>query len=221
MSGRFRDIQALVFDFDGTLVDASIPICRAFNAALEAYGAQPIKEEAIRKLIGRPLLEMFPRVLPNLTESEIDTLITDYRAVFNPIATQLSKPIPGLMEMLEHFHPRMRIGIATSRISDGAHRILEALGVRHCFEVIVGLADVTQPKPHPEPVLKVLDHLKVAPAHAIMVGDIPADIQAGHAAGTSTIGVASELYPEEALLDAGADAVVHSLAEMIDLIESR
>jgi pyrophosphatase PpaX len=221
MSWRFHDIQALVFDFDGTLVDASIPICRAFNAALEGYGADSIEENEIRKLIGRPLAEMFPRVLPDLTEIEIERLITDYRAVFNPIATQLSRPIPGLMEMLHHFHPSMRLGIATSRISDGAHRILEAMGVRQCFEVIVGLADVSQPKPHPEPVLKVLDQLKVSPVHAIMIGDIPADIEAGRAAGAATIGVASDLYPEAALLDAGADAVIHSLAEMIELIESR
>jgi phosphoglycolate phosphatase-like HAD superfamily hydrolase len=105
MTPRFPQILGLVFDFDGTLVDASEPICRAFNSALQGFGAATMEPAAIRALIGRPLKEMFPRALPGLSEAEIEQLITDYRAAFTPIATELSQPIPGLQAMLASSPP--------------------------------------------------------------------------------------------------------------------
>jgi pyrophosphatase PpaX len=86
------------------------------------------------------------------------------------------------------------------------------------FDVIIGLGDVSQPKPHPEAVLKALERMRVPPAEAIMIGDIPADIEAGRAAGAATIGVVSDLHPADILLSAGADAVIERLDQLIDLV---
>lgn len=216
---RFCDIKALVFDFDGTLVDASAAICRSFNSALEQFGSTAISEDRIRKLIGKPLREMFPAVLPGVSKTEIEHLIESYRAVFAPIACDLSKPMPGLAEMMAHFHNKVRMGIATSRMSDGAHRILGAMGWLDHFDVIVGLQDVTHAKPHPESVERVLKTLQVRPGNAIMIGDVPADMGAGKAAGTGTIGMVSEHHNAAVLIEAGADATIQSLAELIDLVD--
>lgn len=218
MTGRFRNIRALIFDFDGTLVDASIPICRAFNIALERFDAPTVQEECIRELIGRPLREMFPVILPDAQPNDIEQLIVYYREAFRPLATRLSKPIPGLERMLAHFHPTMKLGIATSRMSDGAQLILGALQVLDRFDVIIGLQDVQNAKPHPEPVLNALDALEIAPVNAVMVGDVPADMRAGKAAGAYAVGIASALHPETRLIEAGADAVIRTLDELIPLV---
>lgn len=215
----FKNIEALVFDFDGTLVDASAAICQSFNAALEEFGSHAIPEKQIRQLIGNPLRDMFPAVLPHLSETDIEQLIDSYRTVFAPIACDLSRPMPGLAEMMAHFHPHVRMGIATSRMSDGAHRILGALGWLDHFDVIVGLQDVTHAKPHPESVQRVLETLGVSPHRAVMIGDVPADMAAGKAAGTAAIGMISDHHSAAALEAAGADAVIQSLAELIELID--
>ncbi len=220
MTPVFHDIRALIFDFDGTLIDASIPICRSFNAALERFGAEPVEEVEIRKLIGKPLREMFPAVVPSIGPDEIEQLIDYYRESFRPMAAALSRPMPGLKAMLAHFHPNTKLGIATSRMSDGAQIILGALQVLDQFDVVIGLQDVDNAKPHPEPVLKALDALQTEPAHAIMVGDIPADIEAGKRAGTHTVGMVSELYPADRLRAAGADAIIHALDELIEMVDS-
>lgn len=215
----FDQIDALIFDFDGTLVDASDAICQSFNAALEQFGSTAIPEVRIRQLIGKPLREMFPAVLPDIDEQQIQQLIDAYRAVFAPIACDLSRPMPGLEEMMNHFHPRVRMGIATSRMSDGAHRILGAMGWLDHFDVIVGLQDVTHAKPHPESVQRALQALGAPPDRAIMIGDVPADMMAGKAAGSAAIGMISDHHSASALQEAGADAVIRSLAELIDLIQ--
>lgn len=216
----FQDIEALVFDFDGTLVDASEAICRSFNAALEKYGASTVSDQQIRRLIGKPLKDMFPIVLPGLDDTDIRQLIDLYRDVFLPIAADLSKPMPGLYTMCAHFRPRVKMAIATSRLSDGAHHILKALKLTQYFDTVVGLQDVRHPKPDPEPVLTALRRVGVAPADAVMIGDVPADMQAGRDAGTGNVGILSELYPSKILLSAGADSVIHSLDELIDLIST-
>ncbi len=216
----FHRIRALVFDFDGTLVDASIPICRSFNAALEQFGAESVDEERIRGMIGQPLRVMFPAILPHITPADIEQLIAYYREHFRPIAPHLSEPMPGLGAMLDHFHPRTRLGIATSRMSDGAQQILGAMDLLDRFDVIIGLQDVENAKPHPEPVLKALAALDVQPDQAVMIGDVPEDMQAGTRAGAHAVGMASELYPPDRLRAAGADAIIHSLDELITLVET-
>jgi pyrophosphatase PpaX len=219
MSASFRDIRALVFDFDGTLVDASVPICIAFNAALERSGRGALPESRIRGMIGRPLRDMFPMAEPGLAPDTIDLLITYYREAFRPIAPRLSKPMPGLERMLNHFHPGTKLGIATSRMSDGAQQILGAMNCLDRFDVIVGLQDVEHAKPHPEPVLKVLAALEVQPEQAVMVGDIPEDMLAGKSAGAHAVGMVSTLYGPDQLIAAGADAVIESLDELITMVD--
>lgn len=215
----FNGIRALIFDFDGTLVDASIPICHAFNAALERFGAAPIEENQIRQLIGNPLKDMFPKILPNLSDADIEQLIRDYREVFAPIACELSRPMPGLRDMVAYFRDRCRMGIATSRMSDGAQSILGAMALLDSFDVIVGLQDVQNAKPHPESVLKALAALDAAPEAGVMVGDVPGDMQAGKRAGTYTVGMVSSHYSAAEMREAGADTTISSLAELINLVQ--
>ena len=54
-----RDVEAVVFDFDGTLVDASEAICRSFAKVLEDHHGPSLDDADIRKMIGRPLRDMF------------------------------------------------------------------------------------------------------------------------------------------------------------------
>ena len=216
---RFKSIETLVFDFDGTLVDASAAICQSFNAALVQLGHESIPDQQIRQLIGKPLRDMFPAVVPDLDEAGIEALIDAYRAVFAPIACDLSRPMPGLAEMMQHFHSRVRMGIATSRMSDGAHQILGAMGWLDHFDVIVGLQDVTHAKPHPESVQRVLQTFDTPAERAVMIGDVPADMQAAKAAGTGAIGMISDHHDADVLVAAGADVTIQSLAELIDLID--
>ena len=218
MSALFESIEALVFDFDGTLIDASIPVCRSFNAALEQFGVTPLEEDAVRRLIGTPLRGMFAIVLPEANEQELDELIAAYRVFFLPLGCSDSRPMPGLHPMLEHFHPRVKLGIATSRAADGAQLILAHMGMLDRFAAVVGIYEVTHAKPHPEPVLQALERLHVSPPHAVMVGDVPYDMEAARRAGVHAVGLVSELYPAEALRAAGADAVIRSLDELIELV---
>ncbi len=210
-------IDAVLFDFDGTLFDASEVICRSFAEALEACGQRPFDENWVRAMIGRPLREMFEVALPEADELLLDRCVVEYRAAFAPMAVSLSRLLPGVASLIEYLVTSGRLlAVVTTRTADGAAAILAGFELREAFTAIIGLEHVKQPKPDPEPVLLALETLGVTPDHALMVGDTPDDALAGRAAGVSTLGVTTGVHQEASLRAAGAQAVVPTLESLLE-----
>ena len=209
---------AIVFDFDGTLFDASGAILHSFENALKDLDRPPMSRKTVSSLIGRPLFEMYRNLYPDTSEEETQRFIDRYRAHFWPVSLSLSKKMPGLDDCLRDLHPGRRFAIATNRSARGARYILEGFNLAFYFPVIVGLEDVKQVKPHPEAVLKAIDQLGGHPSGGAMVGDTVEDVQAARAAGVLAIGVTTGTASREDLEKAGADAVIASLADLPELV---
>ena len=211
---RFAGIEAVIFDFDGTLFDASEAIFHSFNAALRRHGRNPLPHPDIARMIGRPLVDMFPMVDPGASPEKVQSYIEAYREEFWPICVPLSRPLPGLRACLEALRGRVRMAIATSRTERGARVILQGSGMEKFFDAIVAIEHVARVKPDPEPVLRALALLGTAPAHGMMVGDTPDDMRAARAAGATAVGVTTGYHDATALRLAGAHRVLRSLARL-------
>lgn len=216
---RAWEIDTVLFDFDGTLVDSSRAICRAFNEALATEARPAVPDEAIRPMIGRPLVEMFATVDAQADREALERYVGAYRAAWDLIAVPLTSPLPAMMETIDGLGRHRKLGVVTSRLSSGAHRIIDALGLSGRFDVVVGLEHVARPKPDPEAVHLALGRLGARAERAMMVGDTPDDVLAGRAAGAVAVGVTTGVYDRRALLEAGADAVVDGLAGVLGLVE--
>lgn len=213
-------IQAVIFDFDGTLFDTTAAICEAFNGALKADGRAPIDERRIGAMIGRPLVDMFRQEDPAADLTTIERRVARYRQRFLPACVKASKPMPGLHDCLRALRRRrLRLAIATNRKADGAVRILRGFHLRRYFPVIIGIDEVPRHKPWPDPIFEALRRLHVSPCTAVMVGDTPDDICAGCAAGVRTFGVTTDAHRRSTLLEAGAEAVLASLKELPNRLE--
>ncbi len=212
-------IRAAVFDFDGTLFDATAAIVHSFNAALVAHGRPSLPREAILPWIGRPLYEVFPGLEPDAAGDRLDAYIEAYRQAFWPVAVSHTRPLPGLADCLAALRGGgLRLAIATHRSGRGAEQILQGFGFRRYFDAIVALEHITKTKPDPEPVLKALAQVGVDPEAAAMVGDTPDDMRAGRAAGALAVGVTTGAHSREALTEAGAHAVIETLADLPGLL---
>jgi HAD superfamily hydrolase (TIGR01509 family) len=89
---------------------------------------------------------------------------------------------PGLVPLLEQLRPRFKTAVATNRTDTMAH-VLTENRIDHLFDLVVCALDVQFPKPHPEPLVKVVNHFGVSPADVIYVGDSQVDQIAAEAAG--------------------------------------
>jgi pyrophosphatase PpaX len=112
-----------------------------------------------------------------------------------------------------------KLGIVTAKGRQTVDLAFGVLSLERYFDAVV-TADMTdRHKPDPAPVLKALELLASEPANAAFVGDSPYDVAAGKAAGVFTVAVSwGKIHPEERLLEAGADFLVHSPRELLDVL---
>ena len=116
---------------------------------------------------------------------------------------------PGLVPLLETLRPRFKTAVATNR-TDTMARVLAENHIDHLFDLVVCALDVQHPKPHPEALVKVIDHFSVSPDEVVYVGDSPVDEMAAKAAGVAFVAYRNN--------DLTADYHIRSLAEVAEIV---
>ena len=109
--------------------------------------------------------------------------------------------------------------IATARNRKSLIEFLTKWGVKDRFQYILCGEDTKRLKPFPDPVLQTLQKLDLQPQNALVIGDMPVDIEMGKSAGAFTCGVTYGNSDREGLQNAGADFVVDSLEECLALLQ--
>ena len=215
------ETKVIIFDFDGTLCDTRSNIIIAFRATMEHLGLEVRDEETCGATIGLTLRDGFKSMYPDFDDAKIDYCVETYREIFAERRKELMPDLfPGVKETLEALRKRgYRMTIATSRLTDSLMLFMRHHGIDHYFEYTVGSDSVTHHKPHPEPALKTLRELNIAPSEAIMVGDMPVDIAMAHNAGIRAIGVDYGNATREELEAAEADWIVDSITKILSIIK--
>jgi pyrophosphatase PpaX len=206
----------VLFDLDGTLVDSGAIILASFKHAARTVLARDVEEEQIAALVGGSNLHDQMRVL---SPAHVDELVRVYREHNRPLHDEL-EAFEGVEELMETLSEQGRkLGIVTAKGRQTVDLAFAVLSLERYFDAVV-TADMTdRHKPDPAPVLKALELLESEPADAAFVGDSPYDIAAGKAAGVFTVAVSwGKIHPGERLLEAGADVLVHSPKELLDVL---
>lgn len=209
-------IKLLIFDFDGTLADTRELIVETNLRSMRALGLPEKEEGSICATIGLPLVDGFLKMYPDISADIIPEWVRTYRELFEQLKGQF---VPGLFphvkETLSNLQERgFTLTVASSRKTSSLKEFLENMGLAPFFSYVLGVDDVAHAKPHPEPVLKTLKDLSFAPDEAMVIGDMPVDIQMGLGAGVWTCGVSYGNADRQQLLDAGAHYVIDDFAEL-------
>lgn len=179
-------MKAVLWDMDGTLLDPNGSIRGALDAAVRFGGFAPFAEDEV--LIGMPLRDiLWTRTQdPKLIEAMVD----EFRRVSYEETWRIVQWYDGVLEALAWCRSvGLKTAVVTTKGEYEADLLLQNLESRHLFDTVVGDDDVRALKPDPAPVLEACRRLGVAPAEAIMVGDTVYDVDAGRAAGCTTVGV--------------------------------
>jgi 2-phosphoglycolate phosphatase len=199
--------RAVLFDVDGTILDAVPSIRETMNRVLAERGQPTFTKAELLKLIGNPLRVILATKCPD--PAVVEAMTHRYRDVYGESAWVLADLYPGVERLLADLHAAgVRTGVVTSKGQKEAERLLFDVGVLHLVDVVVGDDDARPLKPDPAPVLSACEALGVAPAEAAMVGDTRFDILAGIAAGAQAVGVTWGIGSRAELKEAGADVIV-------------
>jgi phosphoglycolate phosphatase len=173
-----------VFDLDGTLVDSATDICAAIQDTLTAYGRNDVTESALRRYIGVHLLDMFLDL--GFEGERIDPMIAHYRRVYPERKHARTKVFPGVAKMLEALNGKK--STATTKGTPMTRAVLEQFGLIQYFDHVQG-TDGFPAKPEPDVIAAALNGLGARAEECLLVGDAPADMEAGRRAGVRTCAV--------------------------------
>lgn len=214
------DNQAVIFDFDGTLADTRKLIVTAKQEMMKELGLKVLDEKTCASSIGLTAYDAFSRDYPELSSEEVEVLVKTYRAKFEELKTSMPPELfPGVDKVFSELKKRgIALTIATSRNRKSLLEFVGNWGMTDDFSVILCAEDTDKVKPEPEPVLKTLEALSIAPDQALVVGDMPVDILMGKRAGAFACGVTYGNSNREELLASGADFVIDSMEELLRYI---
>jgi len=184
------DYRLLIFDWDGTLVDSIGRIVESMRVAARGCDLEPRSDAAIKGIIGLGLPEAIRTLYPDLQDSHLlDRARRLYSDHYLTLESEPSPLFPGVCETLETFRcAGYRLAVATGKTRKGLDRVLAGRGWQEYFD-ISRCADETASKPDPRMLHEILDHCRVQPGQALMVGDSAFDLQMARNAGMDAVAV--------------------------------
>ncbi|MTD46381.1 HAD-IA family hydrolase [Conexibacter sp. W3-3-2] len=210
-------IQAVVFDWDGTLMDSKAALLASYHEATTKVLGEPfpVEHADIEQIVQLRALESFT-IIARGDQEVYDRVAEAFHDAYRRNA-QTTQPFPGTMEMLRALKDAgLKIGIATSK----ARARMDLEGVRTGINDLVDFSvtgdDVQDAKPAPEAVARAIAGLGVEPGRTLYVGDGPNDVIAGKGASAITVGVSFGFHPAE-MREEHPDHVVDTPGEIVAL----
>jgi pyrophosphatase PpaX len=208
--------STVLFDLDGTLIDSGEIILSSFRHATQTVLDREIPDEVLAAAVGGSNIYEQMRAFD---EERAEELVRVYREHNEPLHDDLVA-FEGIERVLERLKSEGRqLGIVTAKRRLTVDLAFAILPLERYFDAVVTAEQTEHHKPHPEPVLTALERLGSEAAEAAFVGDSPFDMGAGKAAGVFTVAVSwGKIHSVERLREAGADAVVHSPEQLLDVL---
>lgn len=226
----FKNIEAVLIDLDGTLVDSVPDLAAAVDAMLAQLGYPPRGEDNVRRWVGNGTENLIRRAIHGGLEGSEEGRVPDdlvarawpiYKAAYLDNICVHSRLYPGVRESLEALQGLdLRLACVTNKLSEFARPLLADIGIGDYFQAVVGGEDIAHHKPAPDALLVAARRLGVPIHRCLMVGDSFNDVGAARNAGCPVVCVPYGYNYGQDIREANPDAVIDSLAQLRDLLQA-
>ena len=210
-------LQTALFDLDGTLIDSIRLILDSYHHTLTQHNLPARTDEDWLKGVGTPLAVQFSEW--RKSPAVLEALIATYREYNLKHHDSMVTVYPGVLEAVRAIKAAgIQTGLVTSKNRLGALRGLKLVGLEALMDVLVCADEVTNPKPHPEPVEKAVALLGADPASTVYVGDSIHDMHSGRAAGVKTAAALWGPFGRDHLESASPDYWLETPKDLVALL---
>lgn len=209
---------AILFDFDGTLIDSAPEIGAGLNGLLAERGRPPVTDAQVRQFIGdgaaRLVERGFAATGAPLPADELPAAVARYLEIYADVPADPSCIYPGVLDGLRALADAGHaMALCTNKPEGISRALLPSLGMDGLFGAMVGGDTLPRRKPYADPLLHALSVLGLPADRAVMVGDNANDVGAARAASMPVVAV-SYGYPRMDPADLGADALIDRFADL-------
>jgi len=208
-------LDAVIFDWDGTLADTSFVIVESFQKVLSEVGCF-VEDEFIERLIGIGPKNTFREVLKAkgipFDDVMLEGLVREKITIQLGMTGRISL-FDGAIELLNSLCGRVRMALATMTNRKVIDKLLLEKRLGGYFDAVISVDEVSRPKPNPEIFLRCALRLKARPEDSAVIEDSIFGVKAAKDAGMKCVAIATGAYSMEELKKEGADLVVVSLNE--------
>ena len=215
-----ENIQGVLFDLDGTLLDSAPDLYAALVAQCAEEGVAPPLYAPVREVVSRGARAVLRCAFAERGETALELLTPRYLELYQQVMAQQTSAFDGIDDLLARIEAQgLRWGIVTNKAAFLTDELVSRIGWASRAGAVVSGDTLPVKKPDPAPVLLACERAGVEPAHCLFVGDDRRDIQAGVAAGLYTVAVSWGYLDGGDPHTWGADAVLDHPAELAALLQ--
>jgi len=229
---NLENYKGIIFDLDGVIYDITDAIKKAVEDGVEKYKLD-VEIDNVLQEIAHLIEEIQHYPVPKIILNSYDLLRVEFLGdmsyikklriaifLFNQFNEyrEDSKLFDGIDRFIENISKKnLKLAILTNNKSQYAEEILNKFDLTNYFPTIIGFNDVSEVKPNPEGINKIVEKWEIKPEETIFIGDMTTDVDAGKAAGVKIVCVASGLAEKNALLEHNPDFLVENTSELMEL----
>jgi 2,3-diketo-5-methylthio-1-phosphopentane phosphatase/HAD superfamily hydrolase (TIGR01509 family) len=212
-----KRIRGIIFDLDGTLVEAYEAIYLGLRDAFQRFG----KDIFPYLDLGHHLKgDLETTLRPFFNPEEAQEAIPVIRKKYEEVYLEKSHLLNGAAQVLENLYSQnISLAVASNKFGRFARGTLNHLGVAHFFRSIVGAGDVLRNKPFPDMIQAILRELNLTASDVVFVGDTLVDIETGQQAGVDVYALPTGFHSKKELSAGQPKRILKSLADLVKLID--
>ena len=208
--------KCCIFDLDGTLLDTISDLAAAANYVCRENDWPEYTVAEVESMVGNGIPKLVERFSPENARSPLMLANTlhQFNRYYGAHNMESTNPYPGIPELLRELHDRGLQMAVCSNKADEFSRVIVEHYFPGIFRLVRGNIPGTPVKPDPGVAKGIMERLGAEPGETLMVGDSDVDIHTGHNAGLRACGVTWGFRSRENLVDAGADVLADTTAEL-------
>ncbi len=211
-----ENIKLIIFDLDGTLIDAYAAIVSSFNYLMRKLGLKTQSVSTVRRLVGWGDINLFKLYVQ---PGDLKQGLSLYRSHHKRSLLKHSHLYPGARRLLRRLKEKgYKLAVASNRPSKFSRILLKHLKISQFFDYVLCADQAKHGKPHPEMLNKIIKRFSLKKPQALYVGDMVIDAQAGRRAKINTIIVTSGSSSKLEIKRAQPFRIISAISGLFDLL---
>lgn len=216
------DLRRLIaFDLDGTLIDSRRDLAESANQLITELGGAPLAEETVGAMIGEGARVLVHRALAAAGLAETPAALPRFLEIYDGRLLNHTRVYEGIPDVVRAARRHGRLAVLTNKPAYPSERILTSLGLRDCFDDVIGGDGPLPRKPDPASLLALMQRAGAGSRHTLLVGDSAIDHETAQRASVrcclAGYGFGFESFPRERLR--ADEWIAADPAELLEIIE--